>query len=169
MPEDPASKIQRHRRTGVVVDSGLLVIYFAGLNQDQTGIPLWQTLKETNNKFEKGDYEFLTGFLKEFRKQVVTPHILAEVNSMLGQLYAPADKTCRSLMRGVIPRLEECSVDAAQIISDEAFLDLGITDVGIRHAASAPYLVLTIDRPLEGHLNNIGVDALLFQNIRYAL
>ncbi len=170
MPEDPTLKIRRHLRNGVVVDSGLLVVYFVGLYQDATGLPLWQTLKQTKGSFYRDDYEFLLGFLQKFRKQVVTPHILTEVSNMLGHLNEPARETCFGLLRAHTAVLEERFVEAAEITSEEAFLRLGLTDVGIlRVASAAPYLVLTIDAPLVGQLNKIGVDALLFRDIRHAV
>jgi hypothetical protein len=166
--EDPAVKIQRHLHNGIIVDSGVLVIFFAGLYQDTTGYSLWQTLKETKNRYKREDYDFLSGLLTQFRMQVVTPHILTEVSNMLGQLHEPADKQCRGLMMDIVPSLEEHSVEASEIISDEAFSDFGVTDTGICHAAATPYLVLTIDRPLSGYLDKAGIDSLLFDNIRYA-
>lgn len=169
MPEAPALKIRRHLGNGVVVDSGVLIIFFAGLYQDVTGLSLWQNLRETKHRYNRDDYEFLVNFLSSFRTQVVTPHILTEVSNMLGQLYQPADMECRRLMAETIPSLREHSVEISQVVSNDAFLDFGVTDAGIRDAATNPYLVLTIDRPLSGHLDNAGIDSLLFDNIRYAV
>jgi hypothetical protein len=167
--EDPGSKFERHRGRGVVVDSALLVVYVVGLCEDINGVPLLQTYKHTKNDYDRQDYEFLLGFLEQFRTHVVTPHILTEVSNMLGQLREPARAQCRSVMSATISELEERCIAAAQIASDEAFLEYGITDAGIRRIGTAPYLVLTADRPLAGHLNKIGVDALLFEDARYAL
>lgn len=166
MLEAPAVKIQRHLRNGIIVDSGVLIIFFAGLYQDVTGYSLWQTLKETKNRYKREDYDFLSGFLTQFRMQIVTPHILTEVSNMLGQLHEPADKQCRSLMVDIVPLLEEHSVEALKIISDEAFPDFGVTDTGICHAATTPYLVLTIDRPLSGYLDKAGIDSFLVSYAR---
>jgi hypothetical protein len=168
VPRDPALKIERHRHGGVVVDSALLVVYFVGLCEDVNGVPLWQASRYTRNHYDREDYEFLVDILENFRKRVVTPHILTEVSNMLGHLNEPAREQSRILMRTIIPELEERFVGAAEIASDKEFLEFGITDAGIRRVATAPYLVLTADRPLVGHLDKIGLDALLFADIRYA-
>lgn len=167
--EDSTAKIHRHLRNGIVVDANLLVLYLIGLHDSATGLQLVRTFRYTKGKYSMEDFYILNTVLQQFNVQIFTPHILTETSNMIGHLSSPARELCFGFMRvNVIPVMEETSFRAVNLKDDEAFVKFGVTDTGIVHAASNPYLILTDDRPLCGHLEKNGLDAVHFQEIKYS-
>lgn len=165
MSDEVASRIQRHLRSGVLVDTNLLLVYFIGLYDRISGYQAINSFRYTKGKYSTGDFNLLFTLLERFNSQVVTPHILTEVSNMLGHLSDPARETCFELLKRTIPSLHEHSVSSERLSEDEAFTKFGITDTSILEAAE-PYLVLTDDHRLAGYLDKIGIDALNFQHIK---
>lgn len=166
MIEEPAVKIRRHLRSGILVDTNLLLVYFVGLYDSVSGYRVIDSFKHTRGKYNTGDFERLSALIEQFHSQITTPHILTEVSNMLGQLIDPARETCFGLMREIIPSLEERSVAARDMSRDAMFVKFGVADSGIRGAALEPCLVLTDDFPLSGYLDKIGVDVLNYQHVK---
>lgn len=166
MPEDVASKIRRHLRSGVLVDTNLLLVYFVGLYDSVSGYQVINNFKYTKGRYDTGDFDVLIALLERFDTRITTPHILTEVSNMLGQLSDPARTTCFELLKQTIPSLHELSISSTQLSDDEAFLKFGIADTAIRKVAEDSYLVLTDDFRLAGYLDRIGIDALNFHHIK---
>lgn len=156
--------IGKHRRTGVVVDTNLLLLYFVG-TYDRGLIERWG---RTNDRFVSVDYETLRLVLSQFDKLVVTPHVLTEVSNMLGYLSEPARTACFEQFALAIRSslMEEELTFATELSDDAAFFLFGIADASILEAAAGSYLVLTDDFPLYGYLMSKGVDVLNFNEIR---
>lgn len=169
MSEDPAAKIRRHLRSGVLVDTNLLLVYFVGLYDTVSGYTLINSFKHTKGKYTTKDFEILSALLERFSKQIITPHILAEVSNMLGQLKEPAKETCFGLLKEIVPSLEERVVSAQELCDHEAFVSLGVADTSIIKVASEPCLILTDDFRLSGYLDKTGVDTLNFRHVRLLL
>jgi len=95
-----ASKIRKYQRSGVLVDTNLLLVYFIGLYDTATGYKLVNTFKYTKGNYGSEDFDALLAFLQDFRTVVTTPHILAEVsNSITGELTDPARDLCLELIQ----------------------------------------------------------------------
>jgi rRNA-processing protein FCF1 len=168
--DDLAAKIRTYRRSGVLVDTNLLLVYFVGLYDTATGYQLINAFKYTKGTYTAGDFDILLAFLQSFRTVVTTPHILAEVsNSLSGALIDPARDLCLGLLQQTIPSFQEHHVPAEELIREDRFRTYGITDMGIqRTAAGGQYLVLTDDYRLAGYLQTIGIDTLSFPEIKYS-
>jgi len=67
--------IQRHRQSGVLVDTNLLLLYFVGLLR-----PEQITQFKRTSTFSISDFELLSRLLGEFARVLTTPNILTEVN-----------------------------------------------------------------------------------------
>ena len=165
MSEEVASRIQRHLRSGVLVDTNLLLVYFIGLYDRISGYQVIDSFRYTKGKYSTGDFDILFALLDRFDNQVVTPHILTEVSNMLGHLLDPARETCFDLLKRTMPSLHEHGVSGIRLSENEVFTRFGVTDTSILEVAG-PYLVLTDDYRLAGYLNKIGIDALNFQHIK---
>ena len=169
MANDIASKIRKYRRSGVLVDTNLLLVYFVGLYDSVTGYRLVNTFKYTKGDYGVGDFDVLLAFLKEFDVLVTTPHILAEVsNSIVGELTDPAKDLCVGLIQETIPTFQEHYVPAKDLLAEEQFRTYGVADVGILRTAAGRYLVLTDDYSLSSYLNKIGIDTISLPEIKYA-
>lgn len=95
MADELASQIRAYQRSGVLVDTNLLLVYFVGLYDTATGYRIINAFRYTKGTYTAGDFEILLSFLQRFRTVVTTPHILAEVsNSLSGELTEPARDLC---------------------------------------------------------------------------
>jgi hypothetical protein len=167
---NPASKIQKYRRSGVLVDTNLLLVYFIGLYDTATGYKLVNAFKYTKGNYGSEDFDVLLAFLQGFKTVVTTPpHILTEVsNSITGALTAPARELCLGLMQQTLPSLLEHHIPAVDFIGEDQFRTFGVTDMGILRTAAERYLVLTDDYRLSGYLHQIGIDTLSLPEIKYS-
>lgn len=166
MSEDAASKIRRHLRSGVLVDTNLLLVYFIGLYDNASGYRVIDSFRYTKGKYTTGDFDILSSILERFDCWITTPHILTEVSNMLGHLSDPARQFCFELLKRTIPSLNEHNVSGRELSKAETFVEFGVTDTSILKVAAKPYLVLTDDYRLSGYLNKAGMDALNFHHIK---
>lgn len=72
--------ISRHRRTGVLVDTNLLLLFFVG-GYDRS---LVERFRRTADRFVAPDFDTLSALLMSFERIVTTPHILTETSNLLG-------------------------------------------------------------------------------------
>lgn len=168
MAADTASKIRKYRRSGVLVDTNLLLVYFIGLHDTATGYTLINTFRYTKGTYRSEDFDVLLAFLQDFRAVVTTPHILTEVsNSITGGLTDPARDLCLGLIQKTVPFFEEHHIPAKDLIREDQFRTYGVTDMSILRTATEQYLVLTDDYRLSGYLHQIGIDTLSLPEIKY--
>src|SRR4051794_35937703 len=77
--------ISKHARTGVVVDTNVLLLYLVG-RFDRSRIT---TFKNTN-QYVDDDFRLAEVLIGSFARIIVTPNILTEVSNLAGQLGEPA-------------------------------------------------------------------------------
>jgi rRNA-processing protein FCF1 len=153
--------VQRYRSRGVLIDTNILLLFFVGCFDRW----LITRFKRTVN-YSVEDYDILTRFVGRFDRMVTTPNILAEVNSLSGQMAEPTRTNyLRHFSKGIGLIAEEyvVSADAARL---NCFPKIGLTDSGIMHLVRGNYLVLTDDSGLHGFLAKEGIDALNFNHLR---
>ncbi len=149
-----------YRASGVMLDTNLLLLYFIGLFDEKR----ITTFKRTK-KFLLEDFRKVAAIVAFFERIITTPHVLAEVSNLAGQLPEPVDRNFVEFMKGGLLLLDE-----KYVISSEAmttFSKLGLTDAGIIHLLeSKQYFVFTDDFPLANYFATKGVDALNFEHLR---
>ena len=64
MAAGKASKIRKYQRSGVLVDTNLLLVYFIGLYDTATGYKLVNTFKYTKGNYGSEDFDALLAFLQ---------------------------------------------------------------------------------------------------------
>lgn len=165
---DPASRIDRHLRNGVLVDTNLLLVYLVGYYDYATGYQTVNRSRYTKGTYDPGDFDILNAMLERFRKRITTPHILAEVSNLVNQLPTGADTFCIELLKNIIPALQERTIPAEELAKENAFVAFGVADTSIIKAAQDPCLVLTDDFKLSGYMASNGMDVLNFHEIKYA-
>jgi hypothetical protein len=159
--DDIIKLVAKYRNKGVLVDTNILVLLFVGAtNRDRIA-----QFKRTQ-QFIPADYDTLNQVLQGFSKIVVTPNILTEVNSLLGQLGEPERGRCLAIFGQAIAGLDERYVVSQAVVAQDEFARFGLTDTGIVAAAKGAYLVLTDDLRLAVHLQTVGVDTVNFNNLR---
>lgn len=120
------------------MDTNLLLVYFLGLYDAVSGYQIINSFRYTKGSYGDEDFEILSELLKRFDKRITTPHILAEVSNMLGQLREPARETCFGFLKTIVPSFEERTTSARELCGEPAFMDLGVADTGILLAALEP-------------------------------
>ena len=170
MANDRDSKIRKYSRSGVLVDTNLLLVYLVGLYDITTGYQLVNDFKYTKGDYESEDFDVLDAFLKNFHVRVTTPHILTEVwNIVDNELKYTARDICLGLIQELIPAaFHEHHIPAKDLLAEDKVRTYGVPDISIlRSAVAGPYLVLTDDK-LSVYLYKVGVDTLSLSEIKNA-
>jgi hypothetical protein len=115
--------------------------------------------------YTSADFDLLKTLLGYFRGILVTPHILAEVNSLMGQMPDPHLGACRKEFLRCIDAADESHSPSSDAAHLECFAKFGLTDSTICQL-SANHAVLTDDFPLAGFLAKRGADVINFNHLR---
>ena len=153
--------LQRYQSKGLLIDTNLLLVYFVGCYD-----PAQITKFKRTRTFTVEDFYTLLTIFNFFTKIVTTPNILTEVNSFSNQLPENIKPLYYSEFGKRLPEFEEKYISSVAIGSLEHFKKFGLTDSGIIDLVKDKYLVLTDDLKLAAYLQNTGVDAINFNNIR---
>jgi predicted nucleic acid-binding protein len=158
---DPLGLIEKHRRTGVLIDANLLVLYLVGkVNRERI-----KTFKRTQ-AYTREDFDLLEWLVSCFSKLFTTPHVLTEVSNLAGSLVGRERLAIRSLIGLVVDEMEERFDASRAVVRDACFERLGLTDAAIAMLCERGMLVLTGDLELYLALQARGADALNFSHIR---
>jgi hypothetical protein len=154
--------IHRYRRSGVVVDTNILLLYLIGrFAPDQI------TRFKRTDTFSVEDFRLLSILLSRFERLLTTPNILAEVSNLAAQLGEPLRSLYFQGFKTEIELLHEQYIRSRDAARGECFVRLGLTDAGIHILArQSPHLVLTVDLDLYVSLLSQGLDAINFNHIR---
>ncbi len=163
---DPLTEItSRHRTSGVLVDTNILLLLLVGrLDRRLIG---YHGFKRTR-QFSPEDFDLLVGFLKRFSRILVTPHILAEVASLGNQLGEPARSKFFRLLAIALPELEEHYRESQTFldVGEHIYPRLGLTDSLTSLVAGTTRLVLTDDLRLSIELASQSCDVVNFSHLR---
>jgi hypothetical protein len=158
--EELASK---HKKTGILVDTNILLLYFVGCVDRN----LIAQFKRTRN-FSEDDFLILLRTLDLFDGKVVTtPNILSEVNSLSGQLPQKLRFQYFAVFAEGLSHFDEKYVRSDRASQMTEFCEFGLTDAGIAYLSDKKCAVLTDDLPLYHYLANSGVDAINFNHLRH--
>jgi rRNA-processing protein FCF1 len=148
----------------LLVDTNALILYLVG----QSDQALISRFKRTN-KYNVADFEHLRNVIQRFGRigrVVTTPHVLAEVSNLAGQLAEPGRTRVFRVLAAIIPELDERHAPARDFYESPEFVKIGIADTAITNLVDSDYLVLTDDYRLAGTLSARGVQALNFNQFR---
>ena len=154
--------IARHARSGVLVDSNLLLLFLVGC----CDVELIERFKRTD-AFDADDFEILSAFLGKFRRIITTPGLLSEVNSLAGTMKGEHRQTFLEIFKRQIWVLDERHIESKTACQHTYFAKCGLTDSAILTIAKDNLLVLTNDFQLAGLLAAKEIDCLNFANIRF--
>jgi len=73
--------INRYRQSGLLIDTNLLIMFFIGFFDPQQVSRFGRT-----DRYDAADFYALAQLVEYFRRVIVTPHILAEVSNLSGDL-----------------------------------------------------------------------------------
>jgi hypothetical protein len=156
---EPERLIGKHRASGLLIDSNLLLLLFVGrMNRSRIA-----TFKRTD-RYSPSDYDLLKKLVSMFRRTLTTPHILTEVSN-LASLAEPQLGAIRRIMMNSVQLMHELHEQSRVVVRDQAYLRLGLTDAAISTVCGG-VLVLTDDFPLYDLLRRKGIDAINFSHLR---
>lgn len=146
------------QKSNLLIDTNLLVVVVIGRARE--------TLlgRKPVEGYQRSDFERLANFATLFKTVTTTSHVLSEVNSLLNKTgYARGE--CRAALASQIDLMQESHHPSRKLSHDGSFLDLGLTDISIKAAATEDTLVLTEDEGLLGILHQAGIAALRYKDL----
>jgi rRNA-processing protein FCF1 len=148
-------------RTGLLVDTNLLVLYAVGtVNRNRI-----ETFKRTR-QYTMDDYDLLVQVLGNFDRLFTVAHVLAEVSN-LTDLPGAERLQARHVLKATISLLEESDMSSTRATEDRLYEDLGLVDAAIGAVARANNLaVLTDDFVLYERLSRQNVRVFNFAHLR---
>jgi predicted nucleic acid-binding protein len=152
--------VNKHRAHGLLIDTNLFLLYLVGLTSEHRIAKFNRT-----QRFTIQDFRILTQFVNQFRTIVTTPHILTEISN-LANLRQPELQLLRSRFRAVVEKTNEIQAASRELMADDAFPSLGLTDAAIIAAAKQNMLVLTDDAELFRALRLRDFAAINFNHIQ---
>jgi hypothetical protein len=161
VPEYYRELFERYRTRGLLLDSNLLLLHIVGSHDER----LIESFKRTR-VFTLDDFRLLVRILTFFERVVTTPHILTEVNGLSNQISGDIRYKYFETFGAELMTLDEQFVASTVLAEGSTFRVFGLTDTAIKRVASGEALVLSVDLDLVVHLQNSGIDAINFNNIR---
>jgi predicted nucleic acid-binding protein len=148
-------------RTGLLIDSNLLVLYMVGtVNRDRI-----QKFKRTQ-RYSESDYALLVDFLGRFRLLFTVAHVMAEVSNLI-DLSGQERSLARSILAKTINTMQEPHVSSLQAANEKPFEELGLVDSAIFLVAREQgCTVLTDDVALYLALEAEGLPVVNFTHLR---
>lgn len=146
----------------VLLDSNLLLLLVVGL-VDQGLV----TRFKRTSMYSVRDHTMLADIVDAATCLVTTPHVLAEVSNLGGQLTGRArDAFYLALSNLVLTLLEERTREGKEYVGDRAFARLGVADTAIAHEAESGLFVLSDDLNLCLELQRRSLAAMNFNHLR---
>ena len=162
MTDDVHQLVLRYRRTGIIVDTNILLLYFVG----RFAPAQIERFKRTAS-FSVEDFKLVEYLLHQFERLLTTPTILAEVSNLSAQFGEPLRSEYFRKFQQEIELLQEEHVRSRDATTTGCFVRLGLTDAGIHFVAQRKsHLVLTSDLKLYLYLQSEKIDVINFNHIR---
>ncbi len=153
--------LKKYRRSGILVDTNLLLLFFVGsLNRELIG-----RFKRTD-QFTTDDFDRLVGVLDQFKIWITTPNILTEVSNLSGQLGELIKSQFFDKFASGIDSFSELYIPSNLLARTPEFKRFGITDASLIQAAKGKHLILTEDYRLSQYLLDLHIDVINFNHIR---
>lgn len=108
----------------------------------------------------------MSRFLHQFDRRVTTPQVLTEVDNLLAPLRRQEPVRYRRAMEVLIDGCEETVRPAHELVRQERYELIGMTDTSIGQAAHGAATVLTDDTMLAYHLSMTGIAVVNFNHVR---
>jgi rRNA-processing protein FCF1 len=157
---DSNERLLDYRRSGVVIDSNLLLLLFLGS---------YERKQISTNKrlatFTEEDFDLLTRFLGQFSRLITTPNILTEVSNLSNAIPDTKKAAYFAWFAGKLALLEEEYVPSAAALGNR-WAKFGLTDAAIAAIAKNRCLVVTDDFRLSQALQSDGIDTVNFNHLR---
>ena len=160
---DAYTLIEKHRGTGVFIDTNLFVLLLVGsVNRKRI-----RDFKRTAD-FTVKDFDTLKALVKWFGTPIVTtPHVLSQISD-LTDLPGREGAVIRQLLKSTVEVIEETYDSARSLVIHPLFERFGLGDASVAAVCARNIVVLTADVQLQIALSSSGLDAVNFNHVRAA-
>jgi len=146
--DDSVALVNKHRSTGILVDSNLLLVLFVGLEKRE-----WVGQRKRVKEYSPWQFDLLDAMVSDARL-LTTPNIATEVSNLSGLLDSEVSQAVKRNLAAFLQTYDEEYIDSKFTSEHDAFAKLGITDTVLLHLAESGKLVLTADWPLARRLES---------------
>jgi len=147
----------------LLIDTNILLLLIVG----RIDRGLVARFKRTADRFDSTDYDLMVRYLSHQMGLATTPHVLTEAGNLLAQLKGEYQLHARQAFAKLSAGMQENWQRAADLVKDDAFARLGLTDAAILSSAkSEAWQVLTDDYMLAARLMAVGVSVVNFNHLR---
>lgn len=157
--------ISKYCRRGIIIDTNVMLVYIVGA-YDHNYLPKF---KRTRG-YDIEVFKYIYSVLLQFRRHIVTPHILTELSNLSMHIQDKRLGEYFSIFRRVLEQTEEEYINKDNILKSVLLPKLGVTDLTIIEAAEKyKCLVFTDDRVATECMRYKGIEVLNLKEIRTAL
>lgn len=111
----------------IIIDTGPLILFLSGVyNYESIG------KNSLTKEFSKEDFRLLSEFLRNFKKIIITPHVLTEVSNLVN------NKLPKNYFKDFIVKvlkdikdMKEVTINKEEITSKEILKEIGVADTSI--------------------------------------
>jgi hypothetical protein len=156
--------IRRHRNTGILVDTNMLLVYLVGLLNRE-----WVSEVSPNRAYSSDDFELVSNILGRFNLLIVTPAVLAEVSNLsTSRLSAFQRQEFLKFLARLLPTAAFTEQLAAlvSVTAANGFTRFGFTDATIEKIGASGVPIFTDDANLYQYLASRKVEVFNYNHIR---
>lgn len=153
--------VNQHARTGLLIDSGILLLFFIGRVEES----LIRRFERTAS-FESNDFRLLCYLMRQFPQLYTTPNVLTEVSNLGSRLSGDYLRRFRTLMAEHVPSFTETYTPSTTLTRKRRFPEFGLTDASLMEEGEQGRLILTADFALYSVLAASGIAAVNFNHLR---
>lgn len=165
MIEQARRLLQKHGRSGVLIDANLLFLFVLGA-VDRRQIAVAKRARE----FTEADFDLLVAMVDRIERLIVTAYVATEVSNLSTSLSEYHHRRFLELFRAFLThRSVERHLPLRKVVELDDFEDLGATDTAILRARKRPPLVVTTDWPLANRLATARRPVINFNHLRGAM
>jgi len=157
--------IRRYCSRGIIIDTNVMLVYIVGI-YDPNYLP---NFKRTSG-YDIEIFEYIHLVLSQFRKHIITPHILTELSNLSMNIQDNRLAEYFSVFKRILEATEEEYINRDNILHSDLLPKLGVTDLAVIEAAEKyKCLVFTDDRFATQHMRHKNIPVLNLKEIRTAL
>jgi hypothetical protein len=159
--------ICKHRQSGILVDTNLLLLLMIGAVDDKL------IGGKRTERYTVEHYRALTNLLKNFQHLITTPHILTEVSNLGGTALTGKFREALFIML-VVPGLFRIETIADYVVEQHIprlevgarhIIRFGLTDAVIAKLCERKILLISDDFNLYGMITGQGGEAINFSHV----
>jgi hypothetical protein len=156
----PGSLFEKHRATGVLIDTNLMLLLVVGNYRPQRVLTFKRTLQYTLD-----DFDLMTRLVEYFKHRFTTPNILTEVDNLARQLPQTEHHAVATTMAKIVSGLFEIYLPSVDAFKEPSYSQIGLSD-SITAQSAIEALVVTDDFRLSNKLSSLGRDVVNINHIR---